>query len=131
MLQRDYILQLIKDFTSVVTGNLRAALEDGDLSSAKEVEDAVAELLGLDTETALRLTPTSLVTMMELSGTSDIQAAYVAYALNRLADAYERCGKKKKGELRREQARAIAVAFGWNLSVIPDEFQQLEDMLGE
>lgn len=131
MLQRDFIVELIREFVGIVTGNLRAALEDKDLHAAKEVELAIAQLLDLDSETALRLAPQSLVTMMELSGTGDGEASYVAYALNRLADAYERAGKKQTGELRREQARAVAVAFGWNLSDIPSEFEQLEAMLGE
>ena len=108
---------------------LRLALEELDLDSVHTVEQAVGKLIDLDADTALALSPDSLVTMMQLSGIGESVAGYASYALARIADSYERMGKKQTAEVRRDQARKVAVAFGWNLSDIPEEFEDLEKSL--
>ena len=129
MLQRDYVLAQINLFVQTVLEPLRLALEELDLDSAHTVEQAVGKLIDLDADTALALSPDSLVTMMQLSGIGDSVAGYASYALARVADSYERMGKKQAAEVRRDQARKVAVAFGWNLSDIPEEFEDLEKSL--
>lgn len=126
MLQHDYILEIIQQFVEVVTGALSRALRQGDLQGAVEVETAVGELLQLDADTAMALSPESLVTMMQLAGTGDAVSGYVAYALNRLADAYDGMGKHELAAIRRSQADAIAQAFGADLDEVPEEFRELE-----
>lgn len=129
MLQRDYVLAQINLFVQTVLEPLRLALEELDLDSVHTVEQAVGKLIDLDADTALALSPDSLVTMMQLSGIGDSVAGYASYALARVADSYERMGKKQAAEVRRDQARKVAVAFGWNLSDIPEEFEDLEKSL--
>ena len=129
MLQRDYVLAQINLFVQTVLEPLRLALEELDLDSVHTVEQAVGKLIDLDADTALALAPDSLVTMMQLSGIGDSVAGYASYALARIADSYERMGKKQAAEVRRDQARKVAVAFGWNLSDIPEEFEDLEKSL--
>lgn len=129
MLQRDYVLAQINLFVQTVLEPLRLALEELDLDSVRTVEQAVGKLIDLDADTALALSPDSLVTMMQLSGIGDSVAGYASYALARVADSYERMGKKQAAEVRRDQARKVAVAFGWNLSDIPEEFEDLEKSL--
>ena len=87
MLQKDYILEIVGDFVDGVAKHLDAALA-GDAEATGAVEQDVAGLLDLDPEVALTLSPDSLVTMMVLSGMGDSVAAYVAFSLTRLADAY-------------------------------------------
>ena len=129
MLQRDYVLAQINLFVQTVLEPLRLALEELDLDSVHTVEQAVGKLIDLDADTALALSPDSLVTMMQLSGIGDSVAGYASYALARIADSYERRGKKQTAGVRRDQARKVAVAFGWNLSDIPEEFEDLEKRL--
>ena len=129
MLQRDYIMMLITQFVDAVTDPLLHAAVHQDLKSIHEAEHAVGDLLQLDPETALMLTPESLVTMMDLSGIGDTVEGYAAYVLNKLASLYERRGDDKTSELRLAQARAVAVAFGWDLSNIPDELADLDRQL--
>ena len=126
MLERDYIVELANRFGNSLTRWLKPAVIDADLDAISEVEAAVADLLDLDPKTALSLEPTSLVTMMELSGIADSLAGYVSYALLRLGDAYDAAGNSVVASLRREQARAISVAFGSELGTIPEEYQELE-----
>ena len=106
MLQKDYILEIVGDFVDGVAKHLDAALA-GDTEATGAVEQDVAGLLDLDPEVALTLSPDSLVTMMVLSGMGDSVAAYVAYALTRLADAYEAQDDVDTAALRHAQAAAV------------------------
>ena len=80
MLQRDYVLELIGQFTEVVKRALKLA-QAGDLGGCEEVERQIGEILDLDYSTALSLAPDSLVTMMVISGMGDSVASYVCFAL--------------------------------------------------
>lgn len=129
MLHRDYLLEIIARFVEVVTAALRRAVLDGDEVSAREVEDSVAALLDLDPQTAMNLSPDSLVTMMLLSGMGDSLASYVSYALDRVGDAYDEMGDHRTAALRWDQAEAVAESFGCDQSQVPEEFAQLEEEL--
>ena len=119
MLQRDYILEVIDDFTSTVTAGLGNALETQTEGPLDGVEAAVAELIDLSPETALALSPDSLVTMMLLSGVADS-------ALDRLSHVYEQLGDEDKSGLRRQQAVAVAQSFSVDLSATPEQFKDFE-----
>lgn len=129
MLHRDYLLEIIARFVETVTVALRQALRNGSPESAREVEDSVAALLDLDPVTAMNLSPDSLVTMMLLSGMGDSLASYVAYALDKVGDAYDDAGDAQKAALRWDQAEAVAEAFGVDQSAVPEEFAALEEEL--
>ena len=101
MLQHDYLLEVIGRFVEAVSTSLRGALCNGDFARVGEVERAVGELLDLDAQTAMALSPQSLVTMMTLSGVGESVAAYAAYALDKVALAYERQGDDAEASLRR------------------------------
>ena len=129
MLHRDYLLEIIAQFVETVMAALRHAVLDGDKASAVEVEDAVAALLDLDPQTAMNLSPDSLVTMMLLSGMGDSLAGYVSYVLDRVGDAYDNQGDHETAKLRWDQAQAVAESFGYDQSIIPEEFAELDDEL--
>lgn len=129
MLQHDYLLEIIHQFVQTISSALLRAVVDHDETAAREVEAAVGELLQLDPETAMSLAPDSLVTMMQLAGTGDAVSGYVAYSLNRLAQAYDGMGKHDTAQLRRQQAAAVAQAFGANVDEVPEELRDLESSL--
>ena len=129
MLHRDYLLEVIARFVEAIMVALRRALFEGDEVAAKEVEDAVAALLDLDPQTAMNLSPDSLVTMMLLTGMGDSLASYVAYALDKVGDAYDDMGQREKAELRWDQAQAVAESFGCEEGVVPEEFRAFEEEL--
>ena len=131
MLHRDYLLEVIEQFVSTVSHTLAKALLQRDLKAAEEVEAAVADLVQLDPETAMSLAPESLVTMMMLSGTGDAVAGYAAYALHRLGDAYDAMGDPELGQMRRDQAEAVAQAFGADVDEIPEELRELDARLSQ
>lgn len=125
MLQHDYLVEVIQQFVRAALAPLARALKEHDLEAAGEVEAAIGELLQLDPETAMALAPESLVTMMQLAGTGEALSGYAAYALARLADAYEGAGESGLAATRRAQAEAVASAVGADLDEVPEEFQDL------
>ena len=129
MLHRDFLLEIIARFVDTVSVALLGAVRRHDIDSAQEVEDSVAALLDLDPQTAMNLSPDSLVTMMILSGMGDSLASYVAYALDRVGDAYDDMGQKQLAALRWDQAEAVAESFGCDQSQVPEEFAELEETL--
>ena len=52
----------------------------------------------------------------------DSVAAYVAFSLTRLADAYEAQGDAGTATLRRAQAAAVGESFGCDPTVAPEGF---------
>lgn len=126
MLQHDYLMEIIQQFARAVSSALRRALAQKDEAAAQEVEAAVGELLQLDPQTAMSLAPGSLVTMMQLAGTGDVVSGYVAFSLNKLADAYDGMGQQDVAQQRRAQAQAVADAFGASLDEVPEELRDLD-----
>ena len=129
MLQHDYILEVVGKFVESVAVALLGIFKRRDFTHIGEAEKAVAELLDLDPETAMALSPESLVTMMRLSGVGDTVAAYAAYALRKVGEAYELEGDAEVGALRIAQARAISEAFDVEEGEVPPEFAELEGEL--
>lgn len=125
MLQRDYVLEIVGQFVEGVSRALRRAAV-GERDGLVATEREIGELLELDHATALALAPDSLVTMMVLSGMGDSVAAYVCYALDRLARLYERVGDEDTAGLRRLQARAVAESFGCDPSAAPVELKAVD-----
>ncbi len=126
MLHRDYLLEIIGEFVNTVMESLGLAYRRHNPSDAQSVEEAIAGLLDLDADLALRLEPDSLVTMMVLSGIGDSLADYVTYSLTRLGEVYEEMGDEETASLRRSQAEAVAESFGCDPDVVPPEFQEFE-----
>ncbi len=131
MLQRDYLTEMVRRFANVLARRLRAALLDTDPEAIKDLEDAVGSLLDLDGVTAMSLDPSSLVTMMELSGVADSLASYANYALRRIADAYDAQGQPALAQTRRVQADAVCASFLCEPSFVPAELAELDASLGE
>jgi hypothetical protein len=129
MLHRDYLLEIVGKFVEAVLDALRVAVIQGSPEAAKEAEDAIAALLDLDPQTAMMLSPDSLVTMMLLTGVGDGLAGHVSYVLDRVGDAYDRAGDPVTAQLRWDQAQAVAEAFSCDLDEVPQEFQALDDEL--
>ena len=126
MLQRDYLLEVIARFVEALTRALRLAVEKGDRQGCIDAESAVAELLELDPDTVGILAPESLVQLMQLSGLGEEVASYVGYTFDRVADIYEDMGDEATAELRRAQAEAIEAAFNGDLSLVPEELDDID-----
>lgn len=142
MIKRDYLQQLIQSFTDTCKTTLENALVKREASGIPATEEAIGELLELDPQTLLSLAPESFVTMVTLGGTGEAISRHVAYALNRLADAYllqinsdmdesARENLKNVAALRREQAAALLAAFDPTGAGVPEDFAAVDQEISQ
>lgn len=127
MLERDYIEELIEQFSTIVVESLHLALVENKIECVKDAEEAVADLVSLPANQALSLSPESLANIMLIGGVGDSVAGYAAYTLNKIADIYKMDGMDELSEIRRLQAERLAVVFGYALDECPYEFKDLEN----
>lgn len=121
-IRNDYLLDMIARF---VQGLVRASGRGHEgLSADAEHEylDVIGEILDMDAETVVALAPASLVTMTQISAVDERLAVYLAYCLERLADADEARGDATS-QLRRQQAAALAQAYGFSTGSVPPELE--------
>lgn len=128
MLHRDYLEEMIENFTLEVTQHLPIALQDGNQEAIDSTEASVARLLELDPSYALGLAPQSLVMMLQLNGVGYALASYAAYVLHRVSVAYRNKGDEATADLREQQAQALAQAFAYDLNTIPEGLEGLADL---
>ena len=126
MLQRDYLAKVIESFTQPTSESLRDAVVLRSAEGVSETEDALGELMELDPAMFLSLAPDSMVTMMRLGGNGEAVGDFVAYVLNALADASLISGDRDTARLRRDQARAVALAFGVSRDVVPEQYVEVD-----
>ena len=126
MLQRDYLAKVIESFTKRTSATLRDAVVLRSAEGVSETEDALGELMELDPAMFLSLAPDSMVTMMRLGGNGEAVGDFVAYVLNALADASLISGDRDTARLRRDQARAVALAFGVSRDVVPEQYVEVD-----
>ena len=129
MLQRDYILEIVADFTESVARAFKLAVQKKDPTACTDIEQQIGELLDLDHKTALALAPDSLVTMMVLSGMGDSVASYVCWSLERLSKVYEDMGNEDLAGARHLQAQAVAESFNCDVADVPVELASVESEL--
>ncbi|MEY8436921.1 hypothetical protein AAK967_04145 [Atopobiaceae bacterium 24-176] len=126
MLQRDYLSKIIESFTKRTSETLREAVVLRSADGVAETEDALGELMELDPAMFLSLAPDSMVTMMRLAGNGEAVGDFVAYVLGALADAALISGDRDTARLRRDQARAVALAFGVSRDVVPEQYADVD-----
>ena len=88
MIHKDFLEEAIKKFVEGVSKPLECALLKKDITHLGDVDDAIAELLEMNSAVVMQLAPASLVTMMNLSQVGASIAQYVAYVLRMEARVY-------------------------------------------
>lgn len=121
-IHNDYLLDMILRFVESLVAAAQK-LKGGMKSDAMVVyEEVVGEVLDMPADACLELTPMSLVTMMQISAVDERLAMYVTYALMNMASIYDGEGDVM-GDVRRQQARAVADAYGFPITAVPPEVQ--------
>ena len=125
MLQNDYIMRMIMDLVM----SMRKAwnLPDKDRDTAlDDVERAVGEAVGVDSDLFFSMDPESMISMMNLGDVDDDLALYVSRAIFYEAKVLEAEGKIGTASLRRKQAIAIAQEYG---CPIPSDAESAEGLI--
>ena len=132
MLHQDYIMKMLMDLATAVmrTITLQSTQKDPE-EAARSLEEAVGQAVALDGGAFLALAPDSIAQIMRVMGSDPGVSEYVARSIL-LASAYQaEAGNAELATLRRDQARAIAEAYGHDISDMQGGSQTMEPILTE
>lgn len=126
MFERDYLMRLILGYFQTITIVIRRGTKEKDPEGAADLlEQAIGQATEIDADVLLSLSPESIAGILQVSGTDPKVIAYVAHGLllesHYLMMAYDFA----RAELREQQARALADAYGIDLPDDPAEAERL------
>lgn len=129
MFERDYLMKLILGYFKTIVIVIKQGEKEKDPEGAADLlEQAIGEATEIDGEVLLSLAPESIASVLQVSGTDPKVVGYVAHGLLLEAHYLMLACDFARAELREEQARALASAYGFDL---PDDLVEAEDILRE
>lgn len=129
MFERDYLMRLILGYFKTIVIVIKQGEKEKDPEGAADLlEQAIGEATEIDGEVLLSLAPESIASVLQVSGTDPKVVGYVAHGLLLEAHYLMLACDFARAELREEQARALADAYGFDL---PDDLAEAEDILRE
>ncbi len=132
MFERDYLMRIIMELGAAIRRSIERSQVDHDPGDAAQMLDAaVGEATELDGAALLSLAPESIATVMQVSGTDPAVTEYVCRSLLLAGRYYEQGGDAALGRLRTQQALAIAVAYGHDLTEDDGSPEAIEGFLVE
>ncbi|HIS39297.1 MAG TPA: hypothetical protein IAC12_00370 [Candidatus Aphodovivens avistercoris] len=127
MFERDYLMRLILGFFQTVCIVVRRAEKEKDPEGAADLlERAIGDATELDGDVLLSLSPDSIASILQVSGTDPKVVGFVAHALLLESHYLMMACDFARAELREQQARALAEAYGVDL---PDDPAEAEGLL--
>ena len=132
MITEDYLMrQLLVFFQALVDAKSRSLNQKDYLGSAEMLENLVGETSSLGSDVFLRLAPESIGTLLQTTGSDPQVTEFMARSLMQAAEYREKAGDVETANLRREQARAIANAYGHDLTIEMEQWMQEHDFSSE
>lgn len=129
MFERDYLMKLILGYFKTIVIVIKQGEKEKDPEGAADLlEQAIGEATEIDGEVLLSLAPESIASVLQVSGIDPKVVGYVAHGLLLEAHYLMLACDFARAELREEQARALASAYGFDL---PDDLVEAEDILRE
>ena len=129
MFERDYLMKLILGYFKTIVIVIKQGEKEKDPEGAADLlEQAIGEATEIDGKVLLSLAPESIASVLQVSGTDPKVVGYVAHGLLLEAHYLMLACDFARAELREEQARALASAYGFDL---PDDLAEAEDILRE
>ena len=128
MITEDYLMRMLLNFFKALVDAKSRALNNKDLIGAAELlEDLVGETSSLGADMFLKLAPESIATILQTTGNDPQVTEFMARSLMQAAEYREKAGDNETANLRREQAKAIADAYGHDLTVPMEEWLSEHD----
>ena len=109
----------------------RAAGEEDPDGAARMLDMAIGDATDLDGEALLSLAPESMATILQVSGVDPHLTEHIARSLLLSSRYYGEAGNSEMADLRSSQARALAEAYGHELSGDAISDEELEAFLEE
>ena len=127
MLQRDYIMRIISMFFESIRRSWhQAKVDDDPRAAADTLEEMIGQATDIDGALLLALAPESIASVMQVSAVDPKVTGYVVKSLALAADYLDDAGETGIASLRRDQARAIADAYGIDVPTAKDVVAGLE-----
>lgn len=130
MFENDYIMRMIMQLTRVLRRSLLKEHPSPE-AETQDIEGRVAEALDLDPRLMFKLEPESLVSLLQLGNVDPVLAVYAVRSMYYESDLLEEQGELDKAELRRQQADAIAEAYGLDVTLADGSAEAIEEFLDE
>ena len=131
MITEDYLMRMLLAFFQALMEAKSKAIDDKDMVGAAELlENLVGESSSLGADMFLKLSPESMATILQTTGNDPQVTEFMARSLMQAAEYREKSGDVSTAELRRDQARAIANAYGHDLTVTMEEWLENHDYSG-
>jgi hypothetical protein len=105
--ESDYVLRLIEQMGGLVRRAVEQLRVGGEQESFELADQAIGLALEIEPEVVHRLSPQSLVALLELNNLDDRVIRLVGEALLLQAGALEQSGEIVQGSVRRQQSRAV------------------------
>lgn len=120
MFQQDYLMKLIMQFIQGIQRSMERASSENDEGDPESAADLLEATIGVATEidggVLLSLSPDSIASVLQVSGTDPGVAEYIGRTMFLESDYLVRAGRAEDAQLRLDQARALADAYGFELS---------------
>ena len=132
MFEHDYLVRMFTQFFQALVRSLERSQKEKDpLGAAGLIEEAIGVATEIDGETLLSLAPESMASILSVSGTDPRVIEYVSRGLILEASYLDEGNMPEMAELRREQARALASAYDFELDEEPLSAEKLAAILEE
>ena len=124
MLQRDYLVKLFSNLAQAIRRTIFNEKDDP-RGSAETLEQALTNATEIDGETLLSLSPESMASILQVTGTDPRVCGYVAHTLQLESDYLVQAGEDELAKVRAAQARALAEVYNVDLDTTPSALNDL------
>ena len=132
MLHQDYLMRLIMNLVVAIRRSLEQAQHDHDPeTAAATLEAAIGEATDIDGAVLLSLTPESIASILQVSGTDPGVIEYLSRSMLLASKYHAEAGNADVAALRESQAFALAEAYGINLALEPVSPEELDRLFDE
>ena len=112
MLERDYIMRLISELIAAMRRSIEKSEGERDPESAAYLlEQAVGQATDLDSSVLLSLSPDSIASILQVSGTDPRVIEFIVRGLLLASSYHAEAGNPLEAEVRAAQAQALAEAY--------------------
>jgi len=126
--ENDYLMRIILQFVAAMQRAMRETRSNPE-AQANDLEALVGNAVNMDSRLLFSLTPESLVSMLQIGDFDAKLGGYVLRSIYLEAELLDEAGQPETANLRREQADAIAKAYGFDVTIADIEPEALETFL--
>jgi len=126
--ENDYLMRIILQFVAALQRALREN-RASPVAEAQDLEALVGNAVNIDARLFFSLAPESMVSMLQLGDFDPQLGGYVLRSMYLEAELLDESDQPDKAQLRREQADAIAQAYGFDVTPADIEPEALEAFL--